>query len=157
MRCVFSALICILLTLSVVTGTYDCQCTCPTGWMKFDGFCYKFFTERMTWADANLHCHKLRSLLPSVHDEHVNNFLLTLIRSEDDREHSVWLGGMDCIKEGAWTWGDRTQWNYTLWATGEPNNYQQENCLQLNWKGNSHWNDFPCTYKLPFICARPVL
>ena len=41
------------------------------------------------------------------------------------------------------------------WASGEPNNFNQEHCAELH--GDSWtWNDLECSVKLPSVCESPA-
>ena len=76
----------------------------------------------------------------------------------------AWLGGNDIEKEGTWKWTDCTPWDYTFWASSEPNNLgRDEDCLTqlaspaqfgnyLHWK----WNDENCSDKFAFLCSKRI-
>ena len=43
---------------------------------------------------------------------------------------SVWVNGTDKGHEGNWRWSDGSSWNFTAWATNQPNNCgEKENYL----------------------------
>ncbi|ROL45133.1 Galactose-specific lectin nattectin [Anabarilius grahami] len=57
------------------------------------------------------------------------NFLLSLLPSSSTQS---WVGAHDAVQEGQWLWSDGTAFLYTNWCSGEPNNAQSENCLEIN-------------------------
>ena len=66
----------------------------------------------------------------------------------------IWLGGTDKTEEGVWKWTDNRTWEFTSWAIGEPNNYDNnENCL-LKIKSGPGWNDGNCQDELRFLCDK---
>ena len=62
------------------------------------------------------------------------------------------IGLGDKNKEGKHVWIDGTPVNYKAWSRGEPNNYLNEDCAQINWGRGSSWNDVKCTDKNYYIC-----
>jgi hypothetical protein len=67
------------------------------------------------------------------------------------------IGGVsgDTSIRSLWQWfesGRRIDYNIK-WTIGEPNNSTNEYCLGVTSVGGKFgFNDFPCSYKLPFIC-----
>ncbi len=103
----------------------------------------------MTFAAAEANCRSLdeNSHLASIHDVDENNFLYTLATA------TFWIGG----RKG-WTWTDGTEWDYTQWIFGEPNNAKGlEECTRIakskTTKGS--WNDANCALLSASICKRP--
>ncbi|XP_065145768.1 galactose-specific lectin nattectin-like isoform X2 [Paramisgurnus dabryanus] len=128
---------------------------CPYGWTHFGMKCYKFFSQSVNWTTAEKNCQSVDANLASVHNTDEHNFLLNLIVPATT---SAWVGGHDGEIDGQWLWSDASQFNFTSWCSGEPNNYQgnPENCLQINFTNNSCWNDGQCSSEMSYICAKPL-
>ncbi|KAG5264620.1 hypothetical protein AALO_G00256190 [Alosa alosa] len=51
----------------------------------------------------------------------------------------AWIGGSDAQQDGIWFWSDGSRFAFTLWGTGETNNWMTpESCLQMNAKATHH-------------------
>ena len=61
-----------------------------------------------------------------------------------------WIGGNDISTEDSWVWSDGSDWNFTNWNRGEPNNWNKEDCLQAN----GIWNDVSCEKFEKFVCKK---
>ena len=61
-----------------------------------------------------------------------------------------WIGLSDQWQENKWETPDRKATAYTQWNSGEPNNVNNEDCVEQRSSGK--WNDLPCSHKHPFIC-----
>ena len=79
----------------------------------------------------------------------------------------LYIGLNDLGNEGFFRWTDATTTNYYNWRPGEPNQAKgsNEDCVNaymyLKPAGvdemlNNHWNDNPCSDKLPFVCRKAV-
>ncbi|XP_065145803.1 galactose-specific lectin nattectin-like [Paramisgurnus dabryanus] len=151
---VMRALVLLFLVFSVESAPAEKKC--HYGWTPFGVKCYKFFPHFVNWVKAEKNCQSVGANLASVRNTAENNFLLTLLRYPDTL---AWIGGQDGEIEGQWLWSDGSQFHFTNWCPGEPNNNKHnspENCLELN-QGNNHcWNDIPCSYTMSYICAKPL-
>nr|XP_055046306.1 ladderlectin-like [Misgurnus anguillicaudatus] len=98
-------------------------------------------------------CHSIGGKLASVRSTAENNFLLSLVSANTH----AWIGGHDGEIDGQWLWTDGSQFDFTNWCSGEPNNYRgnPENCLEINHTTNRCWNDAPCSTAMGYICAKP--
>lgn len=71
---------------------------------------------------------------------------------------SFWIGLSDILVDGEWLWvSTQTVAQYTNWWHGEPNNYHHipEDCAAKSTASRLyHWNDYPCSMKLHFICEK---
>ncbi len=47
-------------------------------------------------------------------------------------------------------WTDGSDWDYTDWGAGEPNDHNGEDCMELALK--IHFNDDLCTDVKAFVC-----
>merc|ERR1712012_631702 len=121
--------------------------------------CYLWSNEKKTWADGEHFCQGEGGHLASVPSSAIKDYV-----KEGLQRHNIgltWLGGNDIEKEGTWKWADCTPWDYTFWASSEPNNEKGgEDCLHqltnpseyggyLHWK----WNDSKCSNKFSFLCS----
>ncbi|XP_073724590.1 galactose-specific lectin nattectin-like isoform X2 [Misgurnus anguillicaudatus] len=129
---------------------------CPHGWTPFGVQCYKFFSQSVNWVTAEKNCQSIDANLASVRSIVENNFLLSLLVSADTR---AWIGGHDAEIEGQWLWSDGSQFDFTNWCSGEPDNNKHnnpENCLEINYSNNHCWNDELCSFTMNYICAHPM-
>ena len=68
----------------------------------------------------------------------------------------VFIDGTDASKEGTFVSSvTGAPLTYLPWAGGEPNNYQEEDCLNIHlYRPRGKWNDIPCDRKLPSVCEK---
>ena len=64
------------------------------------------------------------------------------------------IGANDEDLEGTFVWVDNSNFGYTNWYSGEPNNWTNwaggENCVTVRDEGK--WHDSKCHVPLPFLC-----
>jgi hypothetical protein len=77
---------------------------------------------------------------PCIGYDHPTNY------SNCGGEAHVWLGATDVDSETNWLWITGEPWNYTDWATNEPNGGTNENCLAYRDEDGGYWNDEPCDF-----------
>mmetsp|Transcript_3693 Transcript_3693/g.4706 ORF Transcript_3693/g.4706 Transcript_3693/m.4706 type:complete len:1076 (-) Transcript_3693:128-3355(-) len=75
--------------------------------------------------------------LASIHSKQENDFLQTLSDSE-----TSWIGGRRMINytdknNEMWTWSDGSDWDYTKWSEGDPDNASSKGKVQIL----SGWHD----------------
>ena len=135
-------------TIAVIAASLkSIQAVCSSGYTNYGHSCYKYFTETDTWLNARDICADEGGWLVSISDEKENDFVLSMIDSED----RVWIGLSDRNVEGKLQWDHGEAITYSNWANGEPNNFGgSEDCIELH--GDGKWNDGSCTASRSFLC-----
>jgi len=134
---------------------------CVSGWTEFKGACYFLQTEVKDWDNANAACQlqqpkKFNAQLTSILNDEENEFLLNMVGSRG----RFWIGAnrqprtLNLPKEKwFWQWTDGSNWNYTKWASGQPDGYQgRQFCGLGNWFNTRLWDDGNCDSKIVSIC-----
>ncbi|KAG6920914.1 hypothetical protein G0U57_012437, partial [Chelydra serpentina] len=106
---------------------------CPEEWLLYKDHCYGFFSEKMTWSEAEVECqyHRNGAHLASILTEAEGNTVAKYI-SMSSFTDQVWIGLDDPRKNRHWRWTDGSLYSYKAWNDGEPNNvYGVEYCVEL--------------------------
>ncbi|KAK2815563.1 hypothetical protein Q5P01_026030 [Channa striata] len=123
------------------------QQMCPEGWEVFQGRCYYFVNQPLSWPEAQSNCALLESMLASVHSPQEYNFLQQFTNSNGNEE--AWLGGFYLQYQWLWidgSWFYNNSWNNASTDSSSP-------CLLLN--SNEPWSNSPCnTFGTPGICVK---
>lgn len=81
--------------------------------------------------------------LASVGTAEENTFLESLLNPALAERSHFWIGGTDAVTDGTWRWVDGSEWSFTDWWAGEPNNWGgDEDFLGYDLRGGAWaWND----------------
>ena len=152
----------ILPSTQLCTSGKDEDCNGKAG--NDDSYCcgtfgtelYCWFREQKTWTGARDACQAWGGVLASVENEAQNNYLAGIT------QNGTWLGGTydHSTQKGVWLSGKN--WNYTNWATSEPNNAGgNEKHIELNAYssslGNGFWNDAAEDQLFSYACERTLV
>ncbi|XP_072326968.1 lectin-like [Scyliorhinus torazame] len=127
---------------------------CPDGVVYF-GRCFTLVSEKKNWLDAEAHCQKLApgGHLASIHCEKQFDFIISTIPKVSNKHLIVWIGLNDIKAEGNHIWIDGTPTDFTKWHKDEPNNMGNEDCVQIEERTISSWNDMHCGHLYSSICS----
>ncbi|KAI8491947.1 hypothetical protein Bbelb_303200 [Branchiostoma belcheri] len=125
--------------------------SCPGGYRKFEGTCYRAFGDPKSFWAANERCRRDAGTLAMPKDAATHKFLISLMKRFGFKP--FFFGLHDVFNEGRFEWIDGTKLgSFNSWNHGEPNNYRnREDCVAfvgLRWK----WNDFDCSIGRYFLC-----
>ena len=67
--------------------------------------------------------------------------------------YDFWIGLNDIAQENTFISSDGATSFYVNWLAGEPNNYNNEDCVHQ--RSNGKWNDLKCSDKRPSVCKIP--
>ncbi|KAG8519253.1 CD209 antigen [Galemys pyrenaicus] len=122
---------------------------CPWSWEFFQGSCYFFSRSKNNWKDSVSMCKDMDAHMVVVNSAAEQKF----IESWDLREEKrTWIGLSDHHNEGSWQWVDGSPLALSFWRQGEPNNFGDEDCVELYKDG---WNDGLCNFENAWICEMP--
>ncbi|XP_068726208.1 uncharacterized protein [Montipora capricornis] len=125
---------------------------CPDNWIYFKGYCYQKVSSCDSWNNGQSRCAALGANLPSVHSQEENVFLQNLHNGENG-----WLGLSDINSEGTFVWSDGTRFDFHYWATNQPNNFRNEDCVHTLGTLPAHrfkWNDVSCSSCHKYSCKK---
>ncbi|XP_063355853.1 C-type mannose receptor 2-like [Pelmatolapia mariae] len=120
--------------------------TCPVG-SSFNHSCYLISKSSASWDAARMDCRDRGADLVVINSPEEKNFLSTITTEE------VWIGLNDKEQEGSWKWVDGTPLTLMYWATDEPNNGGEEDCVSLRSEKNT-WFDHRCSSSCHWICEK---
>jgi hypothetical protein len=130
---------------------------CPSGepnTFLIEGICYMFVDQRKTFNDAKSYCQSKRGRLFEPRTLHTNK-LVAYKGYEVLKYRKMWLGIISSNGEsGPWkfaTSGENVV--RTIWASGQPDERENEICAYYNIGFAGKWRDFSCNSRsLRFIC-----
>lgn len=104
---------------------------------------YKLFSAKFTWDEAKEWSEKSGGHLVTITSEEENSIIKSLL--EEANLSSAWIGLNDIQSEGVWRWVTGENYSYSNWNDGEPNNINNEDCVELLKEGL--WNDNSQLYR----------
>ena len=136
---------------------------CPSGWMRFNSYCYLASDTSRTWDKAKGHCEQLAGELVKIISAEENEFVLALARKLAPTVGEIWIGLKWNSSKQDFVWSDQSLPTYRNWGRGEPATRGAHPCTIMWILGNEagKWNDRRCrvsrSYPAGSVCKRQVL
>ena len=113
--------------------------------------CFGFSTS---WGNAEVGCDSVGYYLVTIDDAAENAYLGGELAALGVNS-GWWIGYTDAGpgNEGNWEWtGASAQGSYENWNSGEPNDFNNEDCAEMSAGTGWAWNDLNCGSSNAFIC-----
>ncbi|XP_068787231.1 struthiocalcin-2 isoform X2 [Struthio camelus] len=133
---------------------------CAKGWIPFDGRCYGFFPQELSWRRAEGFCQRLgaRTHLASIHSEEEHQAIVSMLASsqpysdsEEEAGEEVWIGLHRPLGRRNWEWSDGTKLDYGSWYRDVF--LRRRACVALEDTTDfATWDVELCSDRKPFIC-----
>jgi hypothetical protein len=118
------------------------------------GMSYCLNTVDLAWTEARRACTadggSLAVLRTSAENTSVREAMAARFSAT-----KMWIGLTDAAEEGNWSWISGGPVGFTAWHSGEPNDFNREDCGQL-YSDSWTWNDLDCSIELPSVCESPA-
>ena len=90
--------------------------------MLYNGHCYRFFEETLSWSASRDHCKEEGEEydLVVVNDSDENQFLKDNIK-DSHNESQYWIGLKENCDRNGFIWVDESDLSYDKWKNGQPN------------------------------------
>ncbi|XP_075993899.1 galactose-specific lectin nattectin-like [Genypterus blacodes] len=122
------------------------------GWGRCHGRYFLPVLRPLSMPDAESYCMRSGGHLASYHNLRERKCVLRLIWARFHRARNTWTGLYDALKEGRWFYTDGSRFNYRPWNHREPNNWRNEDCVEMYSSGR--FNDLKCGDRRSFVCAK---
>jgi len=117
------------------------------GWSRHNGFLFKYFATNVNWDDARDKCQEEGANLVMPKTKSINDFLIS-------NWNGFWIGVSDKEQEGKFVFVDGTEVTKGFWGSNNPNNANEQNCVELGAYIRALWDDRGCEKELPFVCQK---
>ncbi|KAI1887286.1 hypothetical protein AGOR_G00188680 [Albula goreensis] len=134
---------------SLVIAERDQEHPCPQDWLRLRSRCYYVSSEEKTWSASRQHCRERGADLVIINNEEEQTFFTSF--------RNIWIGLTDSEEEGTWKWVDGTAVTTRYWRSGQPDDYNNEDCVAIQPEKSilQSWNDFSCALKTHWVCEKP--
>nr|XP_006816218.1 PREDICTED: uncharacterized protein LOC102809517 [Saccoglossus kowalevskii] len=129
---------------------------CSTGWVGFEDNCFLpvYRTgsyNRKTWSAARASCVTMGADLASFHSAEEENYVILNSQIENTWD-GFWIGLNDRMDETGFEWSDGSPLEHINWNEGEPNDVNNEDCVEMFFSTERGWNDLHCDQKKSWVC-----
>ncbi|GAB5567862.1 C-type lectin domain family 4 member G [Prionailurus iriomotensis] len=133
---------------AVLAGNESSCEPCPLDWKVFQGSCYFFSLDNLTWTQANDSCAQKQAHLVIINSRAEQDFLTST------EQVTSWIGLFKEGQKGNHRWMDGSTPTYTNWESKKlHDNGTAPACMMIH--NHGYWSNFSCeSGRFAFICER---
>ncbi|XP_019271706.1 C-type lectin domain family 4 member G [Panthera pardus] len=133
---------------AVLAGNESSCEPCPLDWKFFQGSCYFFSLDNLTWTQANDSCAQKQAHLVIINSRAEQDFLTST------EQVTSWIGLFKEGQKGNHRWMDGSTPTYTNWESEKlHDNGTAPACMMIH--NHGYWSNFSCeSGRFAFICER---
>ena len=132
--------------------------TCVEGWLSAGAKCYRHFADLSNFIVANNKCITRGGTLAVINNQEEQDLVASLHPNT-----GAWIGAMDWLDEGKFSWVDGT-WidatrsgtglaGYSNWKNNQPNNgLINQHCVYQ--RDDGFWDDVTCKREENYACQK---
>ena len=116
-------------------------------------------TDSRTYDEAANQCRSIGSSLAEPRSQDENDAIINFTKTQNNfwGEDHFWIGVNDMNQENKFiSESSGQEVNFTSWSPGQPDNSNDEDCVEIWYHDNYRWNDAQCDIKFPFVCQKPT-
>ena len=121
---------------------------------------YHYFDDQVNQTEAKSRCESYGLTLARIKTEAESEAMKHQLPINVTQSRKMWIDLKRTQEHGDFFWGDGTKLTADSWSNfvpGEPNDYtSHENCVEVNFKSQWHWNDIECRSLRRFVCQGRV-
>ena len=134
-----------------------CNIACPQGWTLVGSKCLQMSADSRTYDEAAQQCRSIGGTLAEPMNTDENDGMINFTKTQNKfwGEDRFWIGFNDKNQENQFiseSTGQHLDIKY--WSPGQPDNSNDEDCVEVWFHDNYRWNDAQCDIKFPFVCQR---
>ncbi|XP_013416323.1 perlucin-like [Lingula anatina] len=128
---------------------------CQAPFVQLGSSCYLFSYMKKSWSDAQAYCRSMSSHLATITSWSEDKKIIIYVQNNFPDYFTWWIGGNDMASEGNWVWVENNRRvSYSNWGPREPNNEDNEDCMEIFHDKKPEWNDHLCHLAHQFICEK---
>ncbi|XP_060100636.1 struthiocalcin-1-like [Heteronotia binoei] len=142
----------LLVCLAIVTSGQAAEC--PRGWLSYNGHCYGYFHQELTWSRAQASCQRYKADLATILDADEHRAIADYLHRVQWDDEDVWIGLSVAGRNQEWLWPDGSNTGYTAWKRFKPPPFvKNEPCALLDEdSGFMLWDTDSCNDRNAFLC-----
>ncbi len=121
----------------------------------YNGKEIKYCFGQTDWKGAQAECRMMNMNLLTDYDMEIDGYIYTTLKNLNTGL-SFWIGLNDIETEGTFVWDSGLNSGFNVWGNGEPDNFEDEDCVIMDSSNDYLWADKDCFSSNAYICEGDI-